>query len=81
VDWPWQQDTRGRTVACVSIDATGTRQQGPKGCRAEGRMAYVGSVFNPAPNEELVQPVPNRRRAALQARYLSGCMRWRTWGR
>ncbi len=72
VDWPWQQDARGRTVAYVSIDATGTRQQGRKGCRAEGRMAYVGSIFNPAPNEELVQPVPNRPRAALQARYLSG---------
>ena len=72
VDWPWHQDARGRTVAYVSIDATGTRQQGPQGRRAEGRMAYVGSIFNPAPDEELIQPVPNRRRAALQARYLSG---------
>jgi hypothetical protein len=59
-------------VAYLSIDATGTRQQGPTGRRAEGRMAYVGSIFNPAPNEELLQPVPNAKRQALQARYLAG---------
>jgi hypothetical protein len=70
--WSWRPDARGRTVAYVSIDATGTRQQGPGGRRAEGRMAYVGSVFNPPPLEESVRPVPNAKRTALQARYLSG---------
>jgi hypothetical protein len=70
--WCWRRDARGRTVAYLSIDATGTRQQGPGGRRAEGRMAYVGSVFNPVADKERVEPVPNRRREALQARYLSG---------
>jgi hypothetical protein len=70
--WSWRRDAQGRTVAYVSIDATGTRQQGLGGGRAEGRMAYVGSIFNPPPAEALVQPVPNARRAVLQARYLSG---------
>jgi hypothetical protein len=72
VVWRWRRDAKGRAVAYVSLDATGTRQQGPGGRRAEGRMAYVGSIFNPVPDEELVQAVPNARREALQARYLSG---------
>lgn len=72
VVWQWRQDAQGRRVAYVSIDATGTRQQGPGGRYAEGRMAYVGSIFNPPPAETPVQPVPNAKRAALQARYLSG---------
>jgi len=72
VVWQWRQDAQGRRVAYVSLDATGTRQQGPGGRHAEGRMAYVGSIFNPPPTEAPVQPVPNAKRAALQARYLSG---------
>ena len=35
-------------------------------------MAYVGGIFNPPALEERAQAVPNGRRAALQARYLSG---------
>jgi len=72
VDWTWRRDARGRTVAYASIDATGTRQQGPKGKAAEGRMAYVGSIFNPVPAEQWVEPVPNAKRQELQARYLAG---------
>ena len=72
VQWPWRRDAKGRSVAYASLDATGTRQQGPKGARAEGRMAYVGSIFNPPPPEDLVEPVPNARRDTLRARYLSG---------
>jgi hypothetical protein len=72
VQWQWRPDARGRLVAYASIDATGTRQQGPKGAAAEGRMAYVGSIFNPVPDRELVQPVPNARREKLQARYVAG---------
>ena len=72
VAWQWRRDAKGRAVAYVSIDATGTRQQGPGGKAAEGRMAYVGSIFNPVPDEERVQPVPNAKRRGLQARYLSG---------
>ncbi|HWG43201.1 MAG TPA: ISKra4 family transposase, partial [Gemmataceae bacterium] len=72
VSWRWQRDSKGRTVAYVSLDATGTRQQGPGGRHAEGRMAYVGSIFNPPLPEECLQTVPNAKRAALQARYLAG---------
>ncbi len=72
VVWKWQCDAQGRTVAYASIDATGTRQQGPKGQAAEGRMAYVGSIFNPVPPKERVQPVPNAKREQMQARYLAG---------
>ena len=72
VDWQWQRDAKGRTVAYVSIDATGTRQQGSKGKAAEGRMAYVGTVFNPLPAQQWVEPVPNAKRATMQARYLAG---------
>ncbi len=72
VVWPWRLDAKGRTVAHVSIDATGTRQQGPDGGKAEGRMAYVASVFNPPQPKDLVEPMPSAKRQALQARYLSG---------
>lgn len=67
--WDWHRDARGRRVAYVTVDATGTRQQGPGGAAAEGRMAYVAGVYNPPPLEELRPggPVP-----ALQARYVAG---------
>jgi len=68
--WPWRRDARGRTVAYLTIDATGTRQQGPGGRAAEGRMAYVAGVYNPAPPEAL-RP-PGRAAPPLQARYLAG---------
>jgi hypothetical protein len=67
--WDWGRDARGRTVAYVSIDATGTRQQGPGGKAAEGRMAHVGAIYNPPVVEWLrpLGPAP-----PVQARYLSG---------
>lgn len=70
VSWPWQRDARGRTVAYVSIDATGTRQQGPGGRAASGRMAYVAAVFNPPPPQAGVAEPPKR--PQLQARYRAG---------
>jgi hypothetical protein len=72
VVWPWRLDAKGRQVAYASIDATGTRQQGPGGRKAEGRMAYVGCIFNPPPPEEDVQSVPNAKRERLRARYVCG---------
>lgn len=72
VAWDWFRDACGRTVGYVAIDATGVRQQGPNGARAEGRMAYVGMVFNPLPDRERVfegLPEPG---ASMQARYVSG---------
>jgi hypothetical protein len=68
--WDWHRDARGRTVAYLTIDATGTRQQGPGGCAADGRMAYVAGIYNPAPPDWL-QP-PGQAAPALQARYLAG---------
>jgi hypothetical protein len=60
--WDWHPDTCGRRCAYVSVDATGIGQQGPGGCRADGRMAYVGMIFNPR----------TRPGQAGQARYLAG---------
>jgi hypothetical protein len=70
VRWRWSVDARGRTVAYCTVDATGTRQQGPNGGRAEGRMAYVGGIYNPPPVEWLTPP--GQSRPAVQARYLAG---------
>jgi hypothetical protein len=46
--WDWSRDAAGRTVAYVSVDATGVGMQGPGGSAAEGRMADVGLVFDAA---------------------------------
>lgn len=70
--WDWFRDACGRTVGYIGIDATGVRQQGPNGARAEGRMAYVGMIFNPLPDRERVfegRPEPG---ASMKARYVSG---------
>ncbi len=68
VVWPWHKDYQGRRVAYVEMDATGVRQQGEGGGAAEGRMAYVGMVCNPAPE----WPWPDEKRLPMQARYVSG---------
>jgi len=70
--WDWFRDATGRTVGYIEIDATGVRQQGPNGGRAEGRMAYVGMVANPRPDRERVfegLPGPG---GSMRARYVSG---------
>jgi hypothetical protein len=70
--WAWHCDALGRTVAYVGLDATGVRQQGPRGEKVDGRMANVGMVFNPLPDPERVfvgLPKPGTRMAA---RYVSG---------
>jgi hypothetical protein len=69
VRWRWHRDGKGRSVAYVTLDASGTRQQGPGGKHAEGRMAYVGGIYNPPPPEWLrpCGPAP-----PVQARYVSG---------
>ena len=65
-DWAWQRDAVGRRCAYVSLDATGVRQQGPGGSHADGRMAYVGMVYNPRSEHDPRRPPPR------QVRYLSG---------
>jgi hypothetical protein len=70
--WGWHVDAQGRTCAYVSVDATGVPQQGPGGSLAEGRMPYVGMVYNPVPEFDVEPPDRQPRREAMQARYLSG---------
>jgi hypothetical protein len=70
--WDWFRDACGRTVGYIEIDATGVRQQGPNGQRADGRMAYVGMIFNPLPDRQRVfegRPKPG---ISMRARYVSG---------
>jgi hypothetical protein len=64
--WKWQRDAHGRKCGYVSLDATGVRQQGPGGARAEGRMAYVGMIYNPNSEHDNDRPPPH------QVRYLAG---------
>lgn len=45
--WARRRDAQGRVRACASLDATSVRQQGEHGARADGRMAYVGMLYNP----------------------------------
>lgn len=68
--WDWECDVQGRSCAYVSVDATSVRQQGEGGSAADGRMAYVGMIYNPRGAARTLQ----RRPAALphQVRYLSG---------
>jgi hypothetical protein len=67
-DWPWPKDYEGRRCAYVERDATGVRQQGRGGAPAEGRMAYVGMVCNPAPE----WPWPDETPRPMRSRYLAG---------
>jgi hypothetical protein len=64
--WAWQRDARGKTCAYVGLDATGVRQQGEQGAKAEGRMAYVGMIYNPRSTHD---ERPPERHAV---RYLAG---------
>jgi hypothetical protein len=68
VAWPWPKDYEGQRCAYVELDATGVRQQGVGGGPAEGRMAYVGMVCNPAPEFPWPDEVPQ----PMRARYLAG---------
>jgi len=64
--WAWQRDAQGQRCAYVSLDATGVRQQGEQGARSEGRMAYVGMLYNPRSGHDPNVPKPH------SVRYLSG---------
>jgi hypothetical protein len=71
-DWGWHKDADGRTCAYVSIDATGTPQQGPRGAKAEGRMCAVAMVYNPVPEGRTRWARPKAlRRPPWQARYVA----------
>jgi hypothetical protein len=68
--WEWERDARGRTVAYVSGDATGVRQQGANGARADGRMAWVGMFYNPRGAARTRERRKNS--TPHQVRYLAG---------
>ena len=70
VQWEWHLDALGQKVAYITIDATGTRQQGPGGKKAEGRMAYVAGVYDPTPVDWLLPQ--DKKPPRMQARYVSG---------
>jgi hypothetical protein len=70
--WDWYRDARGQSVGYISIDATGVRQQGQHGERADGRMAYVGMIFNPLPDCERVFEGLPKPGETMRARYVSG---------
>ena len=67
VDWCWNRDARGRTVAYVSVDATGIGIQGEGGVKADGRMVYVGKVFNPRVVATAAGPKPHPPKARYRA--------------
>lgn len=67
-DKPWEffQDVHGDRVGYVSLDATSVAQQGENGAAAEGRMPYVGMLYNPPPADW------EGKRPEWQARYVCG---------
>lgn len=68
-EWDWHRDAEGESVAYVSADATGLLQQGPRAEKAEGRMPWVGCVFNPQPTT-----AESRSRRVWDRRYVAGLM-------
>jgi hypothetical protein len=70
--WPWHQDAEGQRCAYVSVDATGVRQQAKGGGAAEGRMPYVGMIYNPVPELPKDSPHAPPATAQMQARYVAG---------
>ena len=73
--WDWERDAAGDRCAYVSIDATGVAQQAPDHSATEGRLPWVGEIFNPTP------PRQRKRGRVWDARYLAGLMPLRELGR
>jgi hypothetical protein len=70
--WAWHKDAEGKTCAYVSLDLTGLGMQGPHGAAAEGRMAAVGMIYNPVPEDPTRWARPHGRAPQFQARYVAG---------
>lgn len=73
--WDWHRDSDGKRCGYTSLDATGVRQQAPDHGAADGRMAWVGEIFNPNPTHQ------RKRGRIWDARYLAGLMPLREMGR
>ena len=65
--WSWQRDASGSGCAYASLDHISVPQQGPKGAKAESRMAAVAMIYNP--HSEHDEPHP---RGGCPVRFLSG---------
>ena len=65
--WNWQRDARGQTCGYASLDFVSVPQQGPRGAKAESRMAAVALVYNPQSEHDDRLP-----RGGDNTRYLSG---------
>jgi hypothetical protein len=70
-EWAWHKDAAGKTVAYVSVDATGVGQQGPGGAAVEGRMVNVIAISNPVPENPDRWANPAGSRPLWQGRYLA----------
>jgi hypothetical protein len=70
--WAWHKDAEGKTCAYVSLDLTGLGMQGPHGAAAEGRMAAVGMIYNPVPEDPTLWARPQGCTPRFQARYVAG---------
>ena len=61
--WKWNRDAQGHSCAYISVDATGVMMQGFGASKADGRMAYVGMIYNPQPmqagNRDVSTPCDN----------------------
>lgn len=66
IPWDFFEDAAGDKVGYISLDATSVPQQGPGGASAEGRMPYVGMLYNPPPADW------QGKRPDWQARYVCG---------
>jgi len=67
--WEWNRDSNGKTCAYVSLDATGILMQGPGGSKVEGRMVYVGMIYNPQPRQPEEEALS---KPCAGVRYLAG---------
>jgi hypothetical protein len=68
--WDWSCDAHGQTTAYISLDATGVRQQGAHGEKVDGKMAYVGMIYNARDAAETKERKPER--IERKRRYLAG---------
>ena len=74
--WAWHRDAEGKTVAYVAVDATGVPQQGTEGGKTESRMANVGVIYNPVPEDPTRWATPAvGPKPTWQARYVASLER------
>ena len=64
--WSWHAMLAAKAAQYVGLDATGVRQQGERASKADGRMAYVATLYNPRSEHDCRRPEPH------QVRFLAG---------